>query len=257
MRKRGIPAFFLVFWAHSKAVSVNFKNEEEGHRASFLVFLGAFKSGALNTKMVKRGARFFFSFFGRIYKRSLNTKNGAERHRALVKHRDARGWFGLAGLAWLLAGFLAGGLAFFFSMFFLARLAETQLLGILQAYLGVIILQPHACTQRFRPGAGFRRKTSEFGGSGSTFDAGHEKRTFRSSPFSALFVPKKRSGDEAVTSLVTSVFWTKFGCFGAFWDQKSEIIRGASSATGAQLVHQARAGSRGILIDPHRCVDEV
>ena len=40
------------------------------------------------------------------------------------------------------------------------------------------------------PGAGFRRKTSEFGGPGSTKDAGHEKRTFRSSPFSALFAPK-------------------------------------------------------------------
>ena len=40
------------------------------------------------------------------------------------------------------------------------------------------------------PGAGFRRKTSEFGGPGSTKDAGHEKHTFRSSPFSALFAPK-------------------------------------------------------------------
>ena len=40
------------------------------------------------------------------------------------------------------------------------------------------------------PVAGFRRKTSEFGGPGSTFHAGHEKRTFRSSPFSALFAPK-------------------------------------------------------------------
>ena len=30
------------------------------------------------------------------------------------------------------------------------RMLERQLLGILQAYLGVIILQPHACTQRFR-----------------------------------------------------------------------------------------------------------
>ena len=30
------------------------------------------------------------------------------------------------------------------------------------------------------------------------------------------FLLQKRSGDEAVTSLVTSVFWTKFGCFGAF-----------------------------------------
>ena len=51
------------------------------------------------------------------------------------------GWFG-----WLFGWF---GLAFFFSQVFLARLAETQLLGILQAYLGVIILQPHACMQRF------------------------------------------------------------------------------------------------------------
>ena len=34
------------------------------------------------------------------------------------------------------------------------------------------------------PGNGFRRKTSEF------VDAAHEKRTFRSSPFSALFAPK-------------------------------------------------------------------
>ena len=49
-------------------------------------------------------------------------------------------------------------------------------------------------------GTGFRRKTSEFGGPGTTFDAGHEKRTFRSSPFSALFAPKmerRRSGDIA------------------------------------------------------------
>ena len=60
------PAFFLVFWAHSKAVSLNFKNEEEGHRASFLVFWA-------HSEAV-----------------SLNTKTGAEGHRALVKHRDAR-----------------------------------------------------------------------------------------------------------------------------------------------------------------------
>ena len=67
------------------------------------------------------------------------------------------GWFGLAsgwlsGWFGLASGWLSGwfGLAFFFFPVFLARLAETQLLGILQAYLGVIILQPHACTQRFR-----------------------------------------------------------------------------------------------------------
>ena len=56
------------------------------------------------------------------------------------------GWFGwLSG--WLLAGFLAG---FLFFPVILARLAETQLRGILQSYLGVVMLQPHACTQRCR-----------------------------------------------------------------------------------------------------------
>ena len=39
------PAFFLVFWAHSKAVSLGTKNGEEGHRALFLPFLLNFKSG--------------------------------------------------------------------------------------------------------------------------------------------------------------------------------------------------------------------
>ena len=33
MVKRDTPPFFSRFWAHSKAVSLNFKNEEEGHRA--------------------------------------------------------------------------------------------------------------------------------------------------------------------------------------------------------------------------------
>ena len=33
MAKRGTPAFFLVFWARSKAVSLNTKNGEERHRA--------------------------------------------------------------------------------------------------------------------------------------------------------------------------------------------------------------------------------
>ena len=45
MKKRGTPAFFLVFWAHSKAVSRFIKNDEEGHLAFFLPFLLNFKSG--------------------------------------------------------------------------------------------------------------------------------------------------------------------------------------------------------------------
>ena len=66
----------------------------------------------------------------------------------------------LAGLAWLLAGFLAG-LGWFWLAFWLVWLgfwlvagSLAGLLGILQAYLGVIILQPHACTQRFESFAG-------------------------------------------------------------------------------------------------------
>ena len=63
MVKRDTPAFFSRFWAHSKAVSLNFKNEEEGHRASFLVFWAHSEA---------------VSFI----------KN--EAHRALVKHGNAR-----------------------------------------------------------------------------------------------------------------------------------------------------------------------
>ena len=40
------------------------------------------------------------------------------------------------------------------------------------------------------PGAGFRRKTSEFGAPGALLTQDTKKRTFRSSPFSALFAPK-------------------------------------------------------------------
>ena len=36
---------------------------------------------------------------------------------------------------------------------------------------------------------------------------------------------QKRSGDEAVTSLVTSSAGCEFGCFGAFLDQESQIVR--------------------------------
>ena len=39
------------------------------------------------------------------------------------------------------------------------------------------------------------------------------------------FLLQKRSGDEAVTSLVTSVFLTKFGCFGGFFGQNPKINR--------------------------------
>ena len=84
MKKRDTPAFFLVFLAHSKAVSLNFKNEEEGHRASFLVFWAHSKAVSLNTKNGKEGHRAFFLpfFFAHSKPVSLNFKNEEEGHRA-------------------------------------------------------------------------------------------------------------------------------------------------------------------------------
>ena len=72
MKKRGTPAFFLVFWAHSKAASLNFKNEEEGHRASFL--WAHSKAVSLNTKNGEEGHRAFFLPF------LLNFKSGVTLH---------------------------------------------------------------------------------------------------------------------------------------------------------------------------------
>ena len=66
MVKRDTGPFFCRFCSTSKAVLRCIKNEAEGHRASFLVFWA-------HSKAV-----------------SLNTKNGEERHRALVKHGNAR-----------------------------------------------------------------------------------------------------------------------------------------------------------------------
>ena len=40
MKQRGTPAFFLVFWAHSKAVPLNTKSGAEGHPRLFSRFLG-------------------------------------------------------------------------------------------------------------------------------------------------------------------------------------------------------------------------
>ena len=88
MVKRGTPAFSR-FWAHLKAVSLNFKNE--GHQASFLVFWAHSKAVSLNAKNGAEGHRAFFVIFEAHSKAvSRNTKNGEERHRALVKHGKAR-----------------------------------------------------------------------------------------------------------------------------------------------------------------------
>ena len=74
------------------------------------------------------------------------------------------------------------------------------------------------------PGAGFRRKTSEFGAQAAQKTQDMKNALFGVRRFQR-FLLQKRSGDEAVTSLVTSVFWTKFGCFGAFFGQNPKINR--------------------------------
>ena len=55
MVKSDTGPLFSFFWAHSKAVSRFIKNDEEGHRASFLPFLLNFKSGVTTPKMAKTG----------------------------------------------------------------------------------------------------------------------------------------------------------------------------------------------------------
>ena len=67
--------------------------------------------------------------------------------------------------------------------------------------------------------------------------------------FSA-FCTKKRSGDEAVTSLVTSVFWTKFGCFGAFWDQKSNSWGVSTSCSSMRPSRLARRPVWRSMVQP-------
>ena len=75
-------------------MSLNIKNDEEGHRASFLVFWAHSKAVPLNTKNGEEGRRAFFFFFLVFWAHSkavsLNAKNGEERRRALVKHGNAR-----------------------------------------------------------------------------------------------------------------------------------------------------------------------
>ena len=64
-RRGAPPPLFLVFGAHSKAVSLNAKNGEEGHRAFFCHFCGALKSGATKRQKWRRGAPPpFFLVFG-------------------------------------------------------------------------------------------------------------------------------------------------------------------------------------------------
>ena len=74
---------------------------------------------------------------------------------------------------------------------------------------------------RRTPEPGFPRKTSEFGGPAAQKTQGTKNTLFGVRRFQR-FLLQKRSGDEAVTSLVTSVFWTKFGCFGAFFGQNPQ-----------------------------------
>ena len=72
--EEGHRASFLVFWAHSKAVSLNIKNDEEGHRASFLVFWAQSKAVSRFIKNDEEGHRAFFLPF------LLNLKSGVTLH---------------------------------------------------------------------------------------------------------------------------------------------------------------------------------
>ena len=76
MKKRGTPTFFLVFWAHSKAVSLNFKNEEEGHRAFFLVFWAHSKAVSLNTKNGEEDTAVFAQLQKRCHAASKMKQSG-------------------------------------------------------------------------------------------------------------------------------------------------------------------------------------
>ena len=68
------PCFCMFFWAVSRFI----KNDEEGHRASFLaVFAQLQKRCHASSKMMKRDTGPLFSFFGRTQKR-----NDEEGHRA-------------------------------------------------------------------------------------------------------------------------------------------------------------------------------
>ena len=80
MMKRDTGLFFSFFWAHSKAVPLNIKNDEEGH-AFFLVFWARSKAVSLNIKNDEEGHRAFFLVFWAHSKAvPLNTKNGEEGH---------------------------------------------------------------------------------------------------------------------------------------------------------------------------------
>ena len=97
MVKRGTPAFFLVFWAHSKAVSRNFKNEEEGHRAFFCRFCSTSKAVSLNARtLVKHGnAR-----AGERHQLVGHQMNEQVRHRAVQALEGEPGKVAQAGANW-------------------------------------------------------------------------------------------------------------------------------------------------------------
>ena len=53
------PAFFIVFWARSKAVSLGAKNGEEGHRALFFAVFAQLQKRCHSASKMKQGFYFF------------------------------------------------------------------------------------------------------------------------------------------------------------------------------------------------------
>ena len=75
-RRGAPPAFFLVFWAHSKAVSQNAKNGEDRHRA--LVKHGNARAG-------DAGAR---NWDARAVRAKENSRSGIHLGKKILTHSD-------------------------------------------------------------------------------------------------------------------------------------------------------------------------
>ena len=110
-------------------------------------------------------------------------------------------------------GLFLGPLVFFFFLFFLSPAKvgslEMQPGAKLQAYLGVSILQPYACTQRFRLRI-LRRTRSNAGRTSARSLSG---RIYK--PFGKL--PVKRELDSSNIVLMTNIFCNIF-CKIDFWE---------------------------------------
>ena len=80
MKKRDTGPLFSFFWAQSKAVPLNTKNGEDGHRAFFFCrFCSTSKAVSRCIKNEAEGHRASFLVFGRTQKRCHETAKMAQR----------------------------------------------------------------------------------------------------------------------------------------------------------------------------------